>query len=134
MPNHITNRMTYEAFRVGYQNSEQAARAAFQSYEAALLQRDTLKAELSARETHPVIEFLELGEDLENKYPFLYVEIARTRATGWMAWLCTHNKETHPDREVIVSAQGSTAKEACKKALQEYQAKTNEKRIICLSH
>ena len=49
MPNHITNRMTYEAFRVGYQNSEQAARAAFQSYEAALLQRDTLKAQMSAK-------------------------------------------------------------------------------------
>jgi len=74
-------------------------------------------------ETQPVMEFIDLAEHLENTYPFLYVEIARTRSTEWMAWLCTHNRETNPNREVIVSAQGLTSSEACKKALQEYQAK-----------
>jgi hypothetical protein len=74
----------------------------------------------------PVKAFLELGEDLINKYPFLYVELARVRVTDWMAWICSHNQDTHPDRTVLVKGQGTTAEEACAKALTMYSDKLAE--------
>jgi len=64
-----------------------------------------------------VEKFLEVADELENSYPYLYAEIAKTRATNWMAWLCTHNREDNPSRKVICSGQGITAEEACEDAL-----------------
>jgi hypothetical protein len=60
-----------------------------------------------------VIKFLKKAEELEMVHPFLYVEIARTRTTDYMAWL-----RMKPDGALIVSAQGLTADEACKEALE----------------
>ena len=68
-----------------------------------------------------VKKFLDTAEEMINEYPFLYVEVARTRTTEWMAWLCTHNKDTHTDRMVLASAHGFTADEACKNALDELE-------------
>ena len=73
-----------------------------------------------------VEEFLELALELENKYPFLYVEIARTRVTDWMSWLCTHNKDTHPERVVLANGQGSTAEEACRNAILTFEQSGKE--------
>lgn len=67
----------------------------------------------------PVNKFLDLAQKMESEYPFLYVEIAHTRTTNWMVWLCTHNKDTNPNRKVLVSTQGATAEEACRNALNE---------------
>ncbi|MDF8363320.1 MULTISPECIES: hypothetical protein [Achromobacter] len=51
---------------------------------------------------------------------YAYFELARTRATGWMAWLCSHPAETHPDRKVLARGQGSTPDEACRLALADF--------------
>lgn len=65
-----------------------------------------------------VIKFLEKAEELEMIHPFLYVEIARTRVTDYMAWL-----RVKPSGELIVTGQGLTADEACKDALEQLNAK-----------
>ncbi|MBR8656739.1 hypothetical protein KDH83_25830, partial [Achromobacter sp. Marseille-Q0513] len=49
-----------------------------------------------------------------------YFELARTRQTGWMAWLCSHPVETHPDRKVLARGQGETPDEACREALADF--------------
>ena len=64
-----------------------------------------------------VQKFLDKTENMINEFPFLYVEIARTRSTEWMAWACTHNKDTHPEREVLANGQADTADGACAVAL-----------------
>lgn len=69
-------------------------------------------------------EFLEAAEALISQYPHLYVEVARTRPTDWMAWVCTHNRDTNPDRVVLIEAQGSTYQEACKAGLTQLRAFT----------
>ena len=61
-----------------------------------------------------VVKFLEKAEELEMEYPFLYVEIARTRVTDYMAWL-----RVKPDGDLIVNGQGLTAEDACKDALKQ---------------
>lgn len=75
-------------------------------------------AEITDELYSPVVHFLELAHQLIGRFPFLYVEIARTRPTDWMAWVCTHNRDTHPDRTVLVSEHGSTPDEACIKGLE----------------
>lgn len=65
-----------------------------------------------------VRHFLIAAENMIDEYPHLYVELARTRATDWMAWICTHNKDTHPNRKILTNGQGSTVEEACENALQ----------------
>lgn len=52
---------------------------------------------------------------IENSYT--YFELAYTRQTGWMAWICSHPIETHPNRAVITKGQGDTPDEACAAAL-----------------
>lgn len=54
---------------------------------------------------------------------YVYFELARTRRTGWMAWLCSHPAETHPDRKVLARGQGVTPDEACRAALADFDAR-----------
>lgn len=51
---------------------------------------------------------------------YTYFELARTRRTEWMAWLCSDHVETNPDRKVIAKGQGQTPDEACRAALDDY--------------
>ncbi|WP_444942743.1 hypothetical protein ACJJIK_10835 [Microbulbifer sp. ZKSA006] len=60
-----------------------------------------------------ITKFLSAADELENHYPFLYVEIARTRTTDWMAWL----KEKPNAASSLATGQGDTAEEACERAL-----------------
>lgn len=48
---------------------------------------------------------------------YCYFELAFTRHTGWMAWLCSNQREQDPDRVVLANGQGSTPDEACRAAL-----------------
>lgn len=59
-----------------------------------------------------VLKFLKIADDLIDEYPFLYVELARTRTTDWMAWL-----RKKPDGELIANGEGLSADEACADAL-----------------
>ncbi|QFT55615.1 hypothetical protein [Microbulbifer sp. THAF38] len=68
-----------------------------------------------------VAEFINKAVELENHYPFLYVEIARSRITDWMAWL----KDKPGSKLLLACGSGSTAEEACRDAL-DYLAENTE--------
>jgi hypothetical protein len=56
-------------------------------------------------------------ELLLEENPYTYFELAYTRQTKWMAWICTNAREQDPYRKVLAKGQGSTPDEACKSAL-----------------
>lgn len=49
--------------------------------------------------------------------PYAYFELAYTRTTGWMAWICSKPAADDPNRKVLAQGQGDTAEEACDDAL-----------------
>ncbi|MGY6272734.1 hypothetical protein ACXIUT_23895 [Achromobacter denitrificans] len=53
-----------------------------------------------------------------------YFELARTRQTGWMAWLCSHPVETQPDRKILARGQGETPDDACREALADFERRS----------
>lgn len=54
----------------------------------------------------------------ENSY--CYFELARTRQTEWMLWICSNAREQDPNRKVLVNGQGFTPEDACKNGLELY--------------
>jgi hypothetical protein len=54
--------------------------------------------------------------------PYAYFELAYTRQTEWMAWICSEPRETNPNRIVIASGSGSTPEVACEEALNSIKA------------
>lgn len=59
---------------------------------------------------------------LENN-PYCYFELAYTRQTEWMVWLCSKPKEDDPNREVLAYGQGSTVNIAARNALHKLMSK-----------
>lgn len=59
----------------------------------------------------------EVFEGIRESKPYTYFELAHTKTTGWMVWICTNSREADPNREVIAQGQGRTIEEACKSAL-----------------
>lgn len=49
--------------------------------------------------------------------PYCYFELAYTRTTGWMAWICSNCREADPNRKVLACGQGATPEEAAGDAL-----------------
>ena len=52
---------------------------------------------------------------------YCYFELAYTRYTEWMAWICSNAREQDPNRKVLLRGQGSTPEEACADALNNYE-------------
>lgn len=50
--------------------------------------------------------------------PYCYFELAYTRYTEWMVWICSNQREQDPNRKVLLRGQGSTPEEACANALE----------------
>lgn len=48
---------------------------------------------------------------------YAYFELAYTRHTGWMAWLCSNNRDDDPNRKVLAKGQGDSPEAACEAAL-----------------
>ena len=67
----------------------------------------------------PVRLFAQAHRRLLKGNAYTYAEVAYTRATGWMAWLCTNAREADPNRQVLAKGQGATMREACRRALKE---------------
>jgi len=66
-------------------------------------------------------EHARLIEEGEN---YAYFELAYTRSTEWMAWLCDKAPDADtgrplPDRIVLACGQGHTADEACRLAIED---------------
>lgn len=56
------------------------------------------------------------AEELEQN-DYAYFELAYTRRTGWMAWICSNHRDDDPNRKVIACGQGDTPDEACDAAI-----------------
>lgn len=54
---------------------------------------------------------------IEDGNDYAYFELAYTRRTSWMAWLCSKPSEDDPDRKVIAKGQGDTPDEAARSAI-----------------
>lgn len=74
----------------------------------------------------PIRKLIALHSELLEESDYTYFELARTRTTGWMAWICSHPSDTHPDRKVLARGQGDTPDEACADALAASSAATKE--------
>lgn len=44
--------------------------------------------------------------------PYCYFELAYTRQTEWMVWICSKPREDDPSRKVLAKGQDSTPEEA----------------------
>lgn len=64
-----------------------------------------------------VDRLIKLHQDMLIDNPHCYFELAYTRQTGWMAWICSAPKEINPDRKVIAHGQGDSAEIAAGNAL-----------------
>lgn len=56
-------------------------------------------------------------EQLREDNQYCYFELACTRYTDWMAWICSNQREEDPNRKVLAKGQGATPEEACANAL-----------------
>ena len=63
---------------------------------------------------------LVIHEFLLDSNPYCYFELAYTRTTEWMVFICTNAREQDPNRKVLLQGQGSTPEEACENALASY--------------
>lgn len=57
---------------------------------------------------------------------YCYFELAYTRYTDWMVWICSKAREQDPNRIVLLQGQGSTPDEACADALNKYEEQAND--------
>lgn len=68
-----------------------------------------------------VEKLIALHTALLEENPYCYFELAYTRTTMWMAWLCTNAREADPDRVVLANGQGETPEAAAALALAHYE-------------
>ena len=67
--------------------------------------------------TDSISALIDAHAELLQGSPYCYFELAYTRQTEWMAWLCSKPAEQDPARKVLANGQGGTAHEACARAL-----------------
>lgn len=72
----------------------------------------------------PIQALIRAHSELLEPNPYAYFELAYTRRTAWMAWLCDRPSQGEPgtpafaaSRKVIARGQGDTAEETCRDAL-----------------
>ena len=63
---------------------------------------------------------IDVHEALLGRNPYCYCEIAYTRQTGWMAWLCSKPQADDPNRQVLGVGQGQSANEAAFRCVDSY--------------
>jgi hypothetical protein len=81
-------------------------------------ERDALRADAERDDPLRALIAKHAGLLADGPYAhYCYFELAYTRHTGWMAWLCSNQREQDPDRVVLAHGQGSTPDEACRNAL-----------------
>lgn len=75
------------------------------------------------RALDPIRELIALHAEELDQNDYAYFELARTRRTDWMAWICTNLRDDDPDRNVLAKGQGDTPEEACAAAVADYKAR-----------
>lgn len=101
--------------------AKEAAAGLLHDYARALKQPQADKDGGQQRAGDAIRDLIAKHAELLESSDYVYFELARTRQTGWMAWLCSHPAETHPDRKVLARGQGETPDEACREALADFE-------------
>lgn len=78
----------------------------------ALLGSDSMTSKLQ--------QIIDMHSALLADNPYCYFELAYTRTTEWMVWLCTDARENNPARKILAKGQGSTPEEAADAAIESY--------------
>lgn len=89
--------------------------------EATQATADAFIAEIEARVLRadsPLQKLIAAHAEMLEANPYCYFELAYTRRTEWMAWLCSKPQEDDPGRIVLAKGQGSTPEEAAIDALE----------------
>ncbi len=84
--------------------------AAIENARAALAQRAGMGEDA-------IRQLIERHADEIEQNAYAYFELAYTRQTEWMAWICSKPREDDPQRKVIARGQGATPDEACRAAM-----------------
>lgn len=88
-----------------------------ETLDAALFTSPTPSQDAVDAEKDAVRQLIARHAALLEDNPYAYFELAYTRQTEWMAWLCTKPQADDPARKVIAQGQGSTPEEACDAAI-----------------
>lgn len=64
---------------------------------------------------------MDIHEEFLRNNSYCYFELAYTRQTEWMLWVCSKPKEQDPNREVLLCGQGETPEDAARDALNKYK-------------
>lgn len=78
------------------------------------------------QEKDPIRELIKLHAKELDQNDYAYFELARTRRTDWMAWICTNLVDNDPDRKVLATGQGSTPEKACSNAIIDYATRAKD--------
>lgn len=67
--------------------------------------------------TRKLQQLMDLHQALLERNSYCYFELAYTRQTQWMAWICSEPKEHNPKRKILAQGQGDSPDEAAAEAL-----------------
>lgn len=66
----------------------------------------------------PIRDLIATHKQILTENNYAYFELAYTRQTDWMAWICSNHRDTDPNRTILAKGQGITPEEACLNALE----------------
>lgn len=72
-------------------------------------------------EQNNLSKVMAIHTDMLQTNHYCYFELAYTRYTDWMVWICSNAREQDPNRKVLLQGQGTTPEEACANALSQYE-------------
>ena len=74
----------------------------------------------------PIRELIALHAQELDQNDYAYFELARTRRTEWMAWICTNLIDNDLSLKILATGQGSTPEEACSNAIIDYAERAKD--------
>ena len=72
-------------------------------------------------EQNNLSKVMAIHTDMLQTNHYCYFELAYTRYTDWMVWICSNAREQDPNRKVLLQGHGPTPEEACADALSRYE-------------
>lgn len=75
--------------------------------------------------TSKLQQVIQLHEALLEQNPYCYFELAYTRGTMWMVWLCSNSRENDPSRKMLAQGQGETPEKAAAAAIESFGSLEN---------
>jgi len=81
-------------------------------------QQDAAIESKPAEQSDPIRALIAVHAEQLDQNDYAYFELAYTRQTAWMAWLCSNSRDDDPNRKVLAKGQGHTPEEACAAAIE----------------